>query len=222
MTASPINASKITVMKMAIAMDDVIRIWKSVESSYKIAKRRLAEARSLLYSDTKKAYKLVVKARSEIIEESKAAQEYNRYRRVIPQISDDEVSKLDKKYNEALERGDYRGARSIAVKLSECQAIVGSGHSVSVRMESCTGGKLCYVMENESTQDIDIKRFTVNHNGSPLVSDALYPFTIRHNSPMRIRFDCTDDTVTVIGSVEYTENGIVKVLTFSNVLSGGE
>ena len=49
MTASPINASKITVMKMAIAMDDVIRIWKSVESSYKIAKRRLAEARSLLY-----------------------------------------------------------------------------------------------------------------------------------------------------------------------------
>ena len=77
-------------------------------------------------------------------------------------------------------------------------------------------------MENESTQDIDIKRFTVNHNGSPLVSDALYPFTIRHNSPMRIRFDCTDDTVTVIGSVEYTENGIVKVLTFSNVLSGGE
>ena len=221
MSSGIIKASKITVMKMALTMEDIVRIFRSVESEYTVARRRLAEAHSILYKDPKKAYRLILKANAEMIEESRAAQEYNRFRRIIPQVTDAELSKLDSKYKQAIEKGDYKAAREAAVQMSKCKVITDAGHSISARLVSQGDGKLCYLLENASTQDVIIKRFNVICGGTVLKSDVSYPFAVRHNSPLRVFFDCEDSKETASASIEYSENGIVKVLSFESVLKGG-
>lgn len=218
MTSSPIKASKLTIIKMDVAMTDIHRIWKSVDSEYVYGKRKLSDARSLLYKDTIKAYKLIRKARDDIIEESKAAQEYNRYRDIVSQIDDKEVHELDEKYLDSLRNGNFKKARETAVRISQCKIIKDSGHSIEVKLESSSKGHLIFDVTNTSNSDLIVKRFAVFVSGQQLSSDTVYPFTIHHNAKIKISFTCdvTDESEASV-LFEYSESGIVKTLSFSTL-----
>ena len=217
MNPSAIKASKIMIFKMDVAMKDIHRICTSVSSEYLVAKRKLSDAHSLLYKDTKKAYKLILKARDDVVEESKAAQEYNRYREILPQIEDSTVSELNAKYLNSLKSGDYKKARETAIKLAQCEVVKGSGHSIDIKI-GVYSEKLLFNVTNLSCDDICIKRFIVTAAGGQLSSDTIYPFVIRHNSmiPVSFAYECVPDSVFLI--VEYSEEGLVKHQSFDVAL----
>lgn len=214
---SPLKAPKLVVIKMDIAMNDIRRICGSVDSEYAVAKKRLLEARSILYSDTKRAGKLISKARRDVIEESKAAQVYNPYRLIIPQIEDDEVASLNQRYRDRLLNGDFKKARDIAVKISQCDSIKSSGHSMEVSLDSVTDDLLDYVAVNTSNKDLVVKRFAVYIDGTKLAADIVYPFNMHHNSTLHVKFDRKGIRGSKASVVfEYTEDDIVKTLVFDS------
>ncbi len=71
MSSSPIKTFKITAVKVDLVMKDICRIISQIESPYTLSKRKLTEARALLYIDTKRAFKLINSAHSDVVEESK-------------------------------------------------------------------------------------------------------------------------------------------------------
>ena len=222
MTVKERRGLRITLIRMDMLMDDIHRIWSTVPSSYVVPKRRLGEARSVLVSDSKRACRLISKARREIIEESKAAQEYNRFRNIIPQIDDPIVRDLDRRYNGSLEKGDYKTARNIAIKLSRSDAVIFARHSVTTRLTTLDMTSLTYTIENNSVEDITVRVFRVTGIQRELESDTRYPFIIRRNSKMNVIFKhggIVSDTVQVY--MEYTEGGIVKTHSFETVTSNG-
>lgn len=219
MTPSPVNVSKLTILKMDVVISDIYRIFKSIDSEYTVGKRKLSEARSVLYSDTKKAYRLIRSARKDIVEESKAAQEYNHYRGIISQIDDKAVSELDSRYHELIGSGKYKKAKEVAIRISEYPVIRSSGHSIDVKLNSVSEKGLEYIVTNYSNRNIDVKRFTVFVEAQQLPSDVVYPFTIHHNSTIRVLFDCTvENAVKASVIFEYTDDGIVKTLSFESPL----
>ncbi len=223
MSSSPIKASKLTIIRMDVVISDIYRIWKSVDSEYVNGRRKLSDARSLLYSDTKKAYKLLCKARDDIIEESKAAQEYNHFKGIITQIDDKEVSELNRKYKDQLVSGDFKKARETAIKISQCRIIKDSSHSIDVKMDSESGKSISFTLSNSSAKSIVVKRFAAYIGESQLGSNTVYPFTIHHNSTMRISFSKDDREGSKVAVIlEYSEDGIVKTISFESPLTGGK
>ncbi len=217
--SNPIKASKILIIKTDAIMGDIYRLWKNIESPYSIQKRMLSEARSKLYSDTKTAYKLMKKAHAEMIEESLAAQEYNHFKDIIPQIRDKKIEGLNDKYHDELLKGNYKKAYEIAKKISLSEAIVNSGHSIEVKLEESNNDFITYVVRNESNNDITIRRFVVTINQSVLHSDMAYPFVIGHNTYERLKFSRTwseSDHVKLF--VEYEENRLVKTMSIQSYL----
>lgn len=215
-----LKTTKLTVIKMDVIMTDIRRIWMSVDSDYTIAKRKLLEAKSILYSDIKKAYKLIYKAHRDVVEESKAAQEYNLYRDAIAQVDDKEVRILDQRYRDQILNGDYRKARETAIRISQCEIIKGIGHSMNVVLESVTDDHLGYNVINISSRNLVVKRFAVYIDGTQLVSDVVYPFSMHHNSTIHVRFDregVKGSKASVI--FEYTEDDIVKMITFDTPIN---
>jgi len=214
-----IKASKILIIKMDVLMNDIHRLWKNIDSPYTLQKRKLSEARSKLYSDTKLAYKLMKKAHAEMIEESLAAQEYNYFKDIIPQIKDYRVENLNSKYHEELLKGNYKKACEIAKKISLSEVIVNTGHSIEVKLEESNKDSITYVVRNESTENIPIRRFVVTMNQVTLQSDMTYPFVISHNTYKRIHFSRTgseSDHVKLF--VEYEEDGLVKTMSIQSYL----
>ena len=208
-----INSSKMVAIKMDLLMTDIHRIWSSVHSPYTQQKRTLSDARSVLYSNPKRALKLMRRAREDMISESLAAQEYNRYRLMLPQIDDDEVVSLDSKYQDALSNGKYAAARKYAQKLSSCDAVRSSAHSINVHLESQNDTSLTYVLENSSNEDIIVKRFAVCMDQKQLMSDCVYPFPIRRCTQTRVRFDRAGlSGASTQVSLEYSENGMIKTV----------
>ncbi|WP_400249731.1 hypothetical protein [Methanomethylophilus alvi] len=201
-------------------MADIYRIWKSVDSEYILGRRKLADARSLLYSNTKKAYKLMCKARKDVVEESKAAQEYNCYCDIISQIEDRKVSELNQKYLDQLRNGDFKKARDTAVKISQCPIIKNSKHSVDIKLTSRTENAFSYTVINTSNKNLIVKRFAVYDDNFQLGSNVVYPFTIRHNSSMHISFEFESLSANKVSVIfEYSEDGIVKTLTFDSPIT---
>lgn len=214
-----IKASKLTIIKMDIVMNDIHRIWKSIDSPYVSGRNKLSEARSILYSNPKRAYKLMCKARSDMVEESKAAQVYNRYKKVIPQLHDKEVSDLVKKYEGALSKGDYKGARKIALKLSDCKSVCSAKQSLSLKFESQTSEALLYSVENSSNHDVTVKRFTVFIGTEKMDSDVVYPFTIHNNSRITVKFSLKAGVRgNAKADIEYFDEDIVKTVSVESCL----
>lgn len=218
MTIRERKGLRITLIKMDILMADIHRIWSSVQSPYAVPKRKLGEARSILISDPKRAYKLMCKARKDMVEESKAAQEYNHYRAVIPQINDSVVRDLDSRYKDCLEKGDYKAARNVAIKLSRTDAVIRARHSVTIKLTSSDATSLTYALENNSIQDMTIRILKITDGQMEMESDMRYPFIIRRNTRTEVVFRHdwpVSDTVQVY--LEYTDDGIVKTHSFETV-----
>ena len=218
-----VNASKILIIKLDSITGDIHRLWKTVDSPYILQKRMLSEARSKLYSETKAAYKIMKKAHAEMIEESIAAQEYNRFKNLISQLDDPRVQDLDSKYHDALAKGHYKQAREIAQKMSSLDAIKDVKHSVSVKLEDSNDDILTYVLTNSSNSDVTIKRFTVTMDQKTLHSDSVYPFVIGRNTSRRLvytRIKSESDSAQFF--LEYEEGGIVKTASSqSHLVSAG-
>ena len=214
MNPSQVNTSKLTIIKMDIVTKDIYRVWKSVDSPYEIGRSELSEARSILYSNPKRAYRLMCKARSNMVEESKAAQEYNHYKKIISQLHDKEVSDLVRKYDEALSKGDYKSARKIAVKIAGCKSVRSVKQAVFLKLESQANGALLYSVENIANHNVTVKRFTVFIGTEKLDSDVEYPFTVHSNSKINVRFSLKADAKgNVKADLEYLDEDLVKTVS---------
>lgn len=215
--------SKLLAIRESSVMDDICRIFREVESEYHIGKEHLLEARALLYSNPKKCFKLMKKARKAFIEESKAAGVYNRYRTIITQLDDSEVTELDRRYREQLRSGSFKKAHETAIALSRCRAVLDSRHSISVRRDPSSSGSLGFIIVNSSRDDIDIRRAAVYSEGRQLASDTIYPFTIHRNSQVGVSFN-SDGSVgkSARFQLEYTEKGLAKIIVFDIDLTEAE
>ncbi len=211
MTSS--NASKLLAMRLDAVSSDIVRICHSVESPYYKEKALLTEARSLLFASPKKSLRLMTKARKMMISESLAAQEYNRYRSLLPQLDSDKVAMLKSEYEKALMAGNYAKARKIALQIGRLEPVRKSGHSIIVTPGTITEDKVRIDVKNDSNGDIVIRSFNLESAGNRLDSDIGYPFVISKASVLNITLK-RDGSYSNEGHLhlDYEENGIVKTI----------
>ncbi len=207
------NASKLLAMRLDAVSSDIIRVSHSVESSYHREKALLVEARSVLFANPKRSLRLMNKARKMMISESLAAQEYNRYRSLIPQLDSEKVTRLSSEYEDALMVGKYSKARKIAVEIGRLEPVRRSGHSITVTPGTVTEEKVRINVKNDSNGDIVIRSFNLESAGNRLDSDIGYPFVLSKASALNITLK-RDGSESKEGHLhlDYEENGIVKTI----------
>lgn len=200
-------------MKLDSVSSDILRISHSVESPYYKAKELLIEARSILMLSPKKSLKLMEKARKLMISESFAAQEYNRYKMLLPQLDGKEISKLKVDYDDALRSGKYDKAKELAKRIGEHESVRRSGNSIEVNVGTVSDGKIRLTVSNVSNSDIVIRSLNLESNGNVFDSDTAYPFVVSKASKLTVTMERKSDA-SKEGHIhlDYEENGIVKTI----------
>lgn len=208
-----LQTSKLLAMKLDAVSVDIVRIYDSVESPYYKGKELLTEARSLLLSSPSKSLKLMNKARKMMIRESLAAQEYNRYKTLIPQLDGKRISKFKTEYDNALMAGKYSKAKSIAKEIGRLEPVRKSGHSIVINLGNVTEDKVRLSLTNNSNADIVIRSLNMESNGMKMDSDVAYPFLVSKASTINVTMiRSTEHSKEGHIHLDYEENGIVKTI----------
>ncbi len=153
---------KIRYMKIDMVMRDISNIHSTVESSYVVPKRQLANARASLYSkDLKKALREIKKAKKMFIAESTIAYEYNRYRDIIDETKDEKLLNMNSRYLKAINEGDYKSAELIARNMSVSKDIVEPPPRLVITTEKADDNQAILVVTNELVTNLLITNFNI-------------------------------------------------------------
>ena len=208
--------------RQAIDLDklsiEILRLWRTTESPYRLAVNKLSEAKVILRSNPTKALSLMDSAYRMMQKEAEAATIYNRYRLLIPQIQDKGVNELDSQYKKCLNEGKYDDAKHIAEKISLSDATLKADHSLSLLLDEVNESSVTFILKNGSNRDVIVKRLAISVDQQRLNSDTVYPFVIHKATQMPIKFNRSGIKGDVAKStLEYSEDDITKT-SFSEFL----
>jgi len=213
------KVSKRQAINLDVLSENILKLWRSTESPYRLALSKLSEAKVILRSNPNKAYTLMNSAYHMMQKEAEAAAIYNRYRLLIPQINDKNVSQLDYEYKKCLIEGKYEEAKKIAEKIALSDAVIRADHSLTLLLDGVNVSNVTFIVKNSSNHDVIVKRFAVTIDQQRLHSDTVYPFVIHKATQMPIKFERNGGEGKVAKtSLEYSEDGITKTMFTETLL----
>lgn len=204
------RSQKFTVIRFDVISKDIHRIWSSTQSPYALGKNYLFQAKMCMYSDSKKAYKLIRKARREFRREATVAFKYNRMGEVIRQSSDPGIVKVNEAYREALTRGDYSRASKMVKKLSMESVVKKSVDPMEIAFLSMQGCDAAYQLKNVSNSDVTVTKMEFASGSRRLSCDTSYPFVIPGNTSCRVRVVLEKGDREIRAFVEYRDGEIIR------------
>ena len=207
---------KIRYMKIDMVMRDISNIYSTVESSYVVPKRQLANARSSLYNkDLKKALREIKKSQKLFITESTIAYEYNRYRDIIDETKDEKLLNMNSRYLKAINEGDYKSAELIVRNMSVSKDIVEPPPRLVITTEKADDNQAILVVTNELVTNLLITNFNITSD-TTTKSDINGTMLIQGNEKKQVIL--TSDNVInypVIIAITYTANNEDRKITYT-------
>ena len=191
-------------MKIDMVTEDIHRLCTQIPSQYVVAKRYMAEARSMLYSDLKRTLKLLEKARNEVRRESVVVTEYNIIRERIHLCQNGSLLGLVDEYDEAISKGKYEAARKIVRKLTA--KTISCTPSISVSCTEVSGTRYLEVDSQSpfpvivalirvTGSDMDMEVEPASMNLEPFAKRQVMVKGIGDEDEVRVKVDYTEDSV---------------------------
>ena len=187
---------KISLIKLGILTDDIVRLWEATPSEYISGKMVLAESRSIIRTDIKKALRLAKKAKTEFSKEAIIAVKYNQIKDKIAE-GDSNLRNMNVEYKRYLANGDYDNASSCLSKMIDYEPRTKKDDYI-LEIASSGGNSTTVSVKNNTSHIVSVESISASSNGNKVNPDRIPPFSLGSGRTAEFTLPCSSLGLCVI------------------------